>query len=97
MQASHDYSITMWDQPDEVIVRDFRIHLMPFIGEDAHISEAQVKRWRYSAPLKLYPERCLVLDLDGSTLALAGDAFGAPRVEGAVLSGLAVGEALAQR
>jgi predicted NAD/FAD-dependent oxidoreductase len=97
MQASADYSAAMWDEPDEIIVRDFKIHLMPFISERTTITEAQVKRWRYSAPLKLYPERYVLVDLDGSILALAGDAFGAPRVEGAVLSGLAVGEALAQR
>lgn len=97
MQASADYSSAMWDHNDDIVVRDFRIHLMPFVSENTKITEVQVKRWRYSAPLKLYPERCVVIDLDGSTLAFAGDAFGAPRVEGAALSGMAVGEALAQR
>lgn len=96
MQASADYSAAMWDEPDDIIVRDFKIHLMPFISERTTITEAQVKRWRYSAPLKLYPERYVMVDLDSSILALAGDAFGAPRVEGAVLSGLAVGDALAR-
>lgn len=97
MQAGAEYSAALWDEPDDVIVRDFKIHLMPFISDKTTIVEAQVKRWRYSAPTKVYPERCVVVDLEGSILGLAGDAFGAPRVEGAVLSGLAVGEALAQR
>lgn len=95
MQAGADYSAALWDEPDERIIREFHVHLMPFMGTNTKIDESQVKRWRYSYPLHTYPERSLLLDLDGSTLAFAGDAFGEPRVEGASLSGLGAGAALA--
>ncbi|MDQ3652812.1 MAG: FAD-dependent oxidoreductase [Acidobacteriota bacterium] len=56
------------------------------------VREAQVKRWRYSKPVHVYPERCLMIP--ELSLAFAGDAFGAPRIEGAALSGLAVADVL---
>ncbi|MDQ3254708.1 MAG: FAD-dependent oxidoreductase [Acidobacteriota bacterium] len=56
------------------------------------VREAQVKRWRYSKPIRVYPERCLMIP--ELSIAFAGDAFGAPRIEGAALSGLAIADAL---
>ena len=65
-----------------------------------NVLSVQVKRWRYSVSTSLYPERFLLLPEthpNGTVapLVFAGDAFGGPRVEGAVLSGLAAGEAIA--
>jgi predicted NAD/FAD-dependent oxidoreductase len=55
------------------------------------ILDWQVHKWRYSQPVHSYPKRYLKVP---GTLPLyfAGDAFGGPRVEGAVLSGLAAAE-----
>ena len=51
----------------------------------------QLHRWRYSHPIGSCQEHCLY-NADPSPLALAGDAFGGPRVEGAFLSGMAAAE-----
>ena len=63
----------------------------PFIGE-ATIVERQLKRWRFATPTVIWPERCWVAE--GRALAVAGDAFGGPKVEGAALSGIAAARAL---
>ena len=55
--------------------------------------EHQVKRWRFATPRTIWPEPCWVAS-GTDPLALAGDAFAGPRVEGAVLSGLAAADAL---
>jgi renalase len=92
VQASPSYSRAMWERPDDDIIASLRIDLMPFIGEHTPIAESYIKRWRYSLPTILFPERCLVAhDLP---LIFAGDAFAQPRVEGAFLSGIAAGEAM---
>jgi hypothetical protein len=56
----------------------------PWLGSG--VSEIQVHGWRYAKPIRVEPERCLVINRL-PPLVLAGDAFGGPRVEGAALSG----------
>jgi hypothetical protein len=101
-QASAEYSRVIYDLPDREIETKFRVDLQPFLPDAAAIRTMAIKKWRYSQPEQTYAERCLVIDDAGKAgvlapLAFAGDAFGGPRVEGAVLSGLAAGEALAER
>ncbi len=45
----------------------------------------QVKKWRYARPVAVWLESSVLLE---PGIALAGDTFGGPRVEGAFLSGL---------
>ncbi len=92
LHASPSYSRAHYDDSDEMLVNRFRAELASFMKTDAHILEAEIKRWRYSQPSALYPERCLVIR--EQNLVFAGDAFGGPRIEGAALSGIAAGHAL---
>lgn len=95
MQATGTYSRQLWDQTDESILNAFRVDVMPILGE-TRVLDAQLKRWRYSRPVSVYPERTLIARGHGNLL-FAGDAFGGPRLEGAVLSGLAAGKVLLDR
>ena len=64
----------------------------------ASIIESQLKRWRFATPRHPWPDPCWVATAaDGASapLVLAGDAFGAPKVEAAALSGLAAAHAIA--
>ncbi|MFM8906178.1 MAG: NAD/FAD-dependent oxidoreductase, partial [Actinomycetota bacterium] len=74
----HDATATL----DEVMRR-----AQSWIGT-ATVVEHQPKRWRMATPRTTWPERCW--SSDGITLA--GDAFAGPKIEGAVLSGLAAAE-----
>lgn len=94
VQAGVAYSHQLWDRSDEEIIRSFRVDLMPFLDEQTQITDWQFKRWRYSHPTNLYPERFLLAADQAAPLMFAGDAFGGPRIEGAILSGLAAGGAL---
>jgi hypothetical protein len=51
----------------------------------------QVHGWRYAKPLRVEAGGCVVLS-QAPPLLLAGDAFAAPRVEGAALSGWCAAE-----
>jgi predicted NAD/FAD-dependent oxidoreductase len=57
------------------------------------VAEWQLHRWRYSRPVPADRPVCLFTQ-QPACLAVAGDAFGGPRVEGAFLSGLAAAERL---
>ena len=84
LNATAAFSEAHWDtSPDEAhaLLRD---HARQFLGE-SKIVESQLKRWRFATPRTIWPEPCWVSD----SLALAGDAFAGPRVEGAAVSGLA--------
>ena len=85
----------LWEQPAEEALAYVRREFEPFLAEGAVIVEAELKRWRYSQPTVLHPERFLLAE-GLPPLCFAGDAFGEARVEGAFLSGAAAGETLAQ-
>ena len=63
----------------------------PWLGKN--ILDWQLHKWRYSQPVQVYPERFIEIPIL-PPLFFAGDAFGGPSVEGAALSGLAVGNRL---
>ena len=93
VHASGDWSAAHYDAPDAELSEAFERALRPWLAADAWIAEAQIKRWRYAAPIVLHPERFLPIAAH-APLLIGGDAFGAPRIEGAALSGLAMGEAV---
>jgi predicted NAD/FAD-dependent oxidoreductase len=64
-----------------------------FIGA-ATIVEMQLKKWRFATPRLMWPEPCWIAAEAAGPLALAGDAFAGPRIEGAALSGMAAAAAL---
>ncbi|MBM3847668.1 MAG: FAD-binding protein [Verrucomicrobia bacterium] len=93
VHAGRHFSRTHWEKPESEVTGALLAVAAPWLGSvPVH---TQLHRWRYSLPLRVHPERCLVL-CETPPLVLAGDAFGGPRVEGAALSGLAAGAALAR-
>ena len=72
-----------WQAPTETHDRVMEL-AHRWIGT-ARIIEHQPKRWRMATPRTTWHEQCW----SAGGLTLAGDAFAGPRIEGAVLSGLA--------
>lgn len=64
----------------------------PWLGE-ATVLDSQLKRWRFATPRTIWPTPTWQPDGAGG-VAVAGDAFAGPRVEGAALSGSAAAAAL---
>jgi len=87
IQSSAEFAKTRGEDSDEAVARSLLIAVEKWVDAST-VRAFQVKRWRYSMPLELYPDPCLLV-LSDPPLILAGDAFGGPRVEGAALSGLA--------
>jgi predicted NAD/FAD-dependent oxidoreductase len=94
VQTSPDFSREMYPAPDETIIQAMAEALPPFIEPSTRIIETQLKRWRYSLPTTLHPERSLIAK-EFPPLAFAGDAFGEARVEGAAHSGMCAAAKLA--
>lgn len=92
IQSGAEFARGYWDSDENVVIRALLGFASKWI-DPKQVQEAQVKRWRYSTPLDLYAEPCLVAG-QNPPLILAGDAFGGPRVEGAALSGLSAAAAL---
>lgn len=96
VQAGEQYSVQMWSAPDERILAAMRTSLSLYLDDGSTIRESQLKRWRYSRPMSVHTERCFVAQKH-PLLVFAGDAFGGPRVEGALLSGMAAADAILQQ
>ena len=93
--ANAKYSRQNWDAPEADIVRELESAVQPYLKDDARIVRTQLKKWRYSVPLTTHADECLLAD-SLPPLVFAGDAFGGRgRIEGAFLSGIAAGNALA--
>ncbi len=93
--ANAKFSRQNWDAPEADIIRALESAVQPYLKAGATITHTQLKKWRYSVPLTTHPQEYL-LARGLPPLVFAGDAFGGRgRVEGAFMSGLAAGEALA--
>ncbi len=93
--ANPTLSRRLYDEPDDAIIPIFEEALDASTAPDSRIEQIQIKRWRYALPLVLHPDRYLKAT-DLPPLFFGGDAFGGPRVEGAALSGISIGEAISQ-
>lgn len=96
VHASASHSRMLWEEPDEIVLVHVQQELQQFLGEGARVREVELKRWPYASLDAVYPEHFLVAQSLPS-LIFAGDGFGGPRVEGTVLSGVAVAEEIKQR
>lgn len=94
--ANPKFSRQHWDAPEATVIDALESALRPFLKSGAIIEQTQLKRWQYSAPLTTHAREVLQAK-DLPPLIFAGDAFGGRgRVEGAFLSGLAAGKAMAE-
>ena len=89
--ANPAWSLEHWETPHDVAEGLLREAAMPYLG-GANIVDANFKRWRFATPQRNWPDRHWMSET--GTMALAGDAFAGPRMEGAVLSGLSAARAL---
>jgi renalase len=93
VQASAQQSARLWEAPERRILEAMFHTLQPFLSDDLSVRESYLERWRYARPITTHKARCLVA-AGGIPVVFAGDAFQGPRVEGAVLSGMAAADAL---
>lgn len=96
VHAEARYSRQHYDDSDEQNLAFLRAPLEERLAPGAKITEAQLKKWRYSVPFTTHPKDYLAAE--GLPLVFAGDAFGGRgRVEGAFLSGWAAGQAILEK
>lgn len=85
LHAGAEFSRDHWTDPDAEIASALIEAARPWITSGVDVY--QVKRWRYARPSVLYQSPFFCIS-HAPPLLLAGDAFVAPRVEGAAISGI---------
>lgn len=95
IHLSNEYSAESWARTDEAIVSDAIEHASRLVSLPA-VASSQVQRWRYAGPVQVHPDPTVMWGGD-PIIALAGEAFAGPKVEGAFRSGLAAAEQLISR
>jgi len=78
---------------DETVSRLLLEEAKDYVGTD--VGATAVYRWEYSQPVGTHDERFVYVE-GPPPLVFCGDAYGGPKVEGAMLSGLAAAERLLQ-
>lgn len=91
IHATHAFSLEHWDRDRQESARALLDAAAPWLG--AGVRTFQVHGWRYSKPMRVDEEPCVLVS-QSPPLVLAGDAFAGPHVEGAALSGWAAAEAI---
>jgi len=91
IHATHMFSLDHWDRDRQESGRALLAAAAPWLS--AGVRTFQVHGWRYSRPMRVDEEPCVLVS-QSPPLVLAGDAFVGPRVEGAALSGWAAAEAV---
>ena len=89
--ANADWSAKHFELSTEEIGAALLNAAQPWLN-GALIAHREVKKWRFATPENVWPEACWLHE--SGSLAIAGDAFNGPKVEGAFLSGLAAATAL---
>jgi renalase len=92
LHANPAWSGEHWDDATTAIHHRLIELAQPWIGA-ARIIESHVKRWRFATPQRIWPDAHWSPE-DLTSLAVAGDAFAGPKVEGAALSGLSAAAAV---
>lgn len=90
--ATQPWSLAHWDDDVDDLRHALLDRAAAFVG-DAVVVDAQVKKWRFAAPVAAWPDPVWA-DAD-RRIVLAGDLFAGPKVEGAFNSGLAAAEVVA--
>lgn len=85
--ANPSWSLSHWDDSHDDGLAAITEASRRWLG-DAAIVVGEYKKWRFATPQRAWPDRCFASD----TVVFAGDAFAGPKVEGAVLSGLAAAQ-----
>ena len=93
IHLSNERSGAMWDATDENVVAA-ALDLASQHMDAPAVAATQVQRWRYAGPVEVHPDPAVVWGTE-PVVALAGEAFAGPKVEGAFLSGLAAADAIA--
>ena len=92
LHATPQFSETHYSSDDETIANLLFKAASDWLNDS--VIEYQVHRWRYSLPRTFYHQPyCALSELP---LVMAGDAFVAPKIEGAVLSGIAAADYVLQ-
>ena len=92
IHAAAAYSRRNWETDESQVAQELRAAAAEWLHPE--LLAWQLHRWRYSQPTATYGQPAVCLP-DEPYLALAGDAFGGPHVEGAAISGFVAAEALA--
>lgn len=92
--TNDSFSLTHFDDNADTLRTYLLDAAQHYLGE-AKVVNAELKRWKFARPVAGHHSLCLPVEpLPGTTLVFAGDAFGAAKMEGAALSGLAAAEAI---
>ena len=90
LHATPKFSDIHWDS-DNIEIAD-KLFSAASKYLNSAVTKYQVHRWRYSLPKTFYSQPCLTLP--ELSLVMAGDAFVAPKIAGAMLSGIAASESI---
>ncbi|MBN4059671.1 NAD(P)-binding protein [Acidimicrobium ferrooxidans] len=95
LHLSEPWSNNLWDASDQEIIDQSWAAFADRAGS-AELVTAAVYRWRYAGPSRMWPTATEIWG-DTPVVALAGEAFDGPKVEGAFLSGRAAARAVIER
>lgn len=89
--ANPAWSLEHFELPTDEIGAALLTAAQPWLGKSL-VVHREVKKWRFATPQRVWPETFWMHE--SHTLALAGDVFAGPKVEGAYLSGRGAAHAL---
>ncbi|MGB1652967.1 MAG: NAD(P)/FAD-dependent oxidoreductase [Acidimicrobiales bacterium] len=96
IHLSNERSNELWNATDDDVLTRALAWAADALGEAGDrkaLVGHQIQRWRYAGPVDIHPDATVVWGND-PVVALAGEAFAGPKVEGAFLSGRAAADAV---